>query len=79
LPKPEIKQALLRSGWSDFQDPDLRENVAWLTARRPSGRLFRIKIDRCTARVLNMTALEGPVHQPWAYGGGRRFERQYWN
>lgn len=78
LPRPEIKEGLLRSGWRDFQDPALREHVAWLTARRPSGQLFRIKIDRCTGVVLRAQPIDGPAPAPWAYQG-RRYDRQYWN
>lgn len=78
LPKAEIKHGLLREGWRDFHDPELREQVAWLNARRPSGRLFRIKIDRCTGEILKAQAIDGPTPAPWAHQQ-RRFDRHYWN
>ena len=40
LPREVVKERLLRSGWHDFHDGDVRGDIATVRARRPSGRLF---------------------------------------
>jgi hypothetical protein len=75
LPREVIKNKLIHHGWGDFHDGDLRGDVAVVHARRPSGRLFLLKIDRCSGDVLSARPLEGG-YGPYAYGP-RRWERFY--
>jgi hypothetical protein len=86
VPRAEIKHRLLSEGWRDFHDPDLRGDLASVRARRPSGRLFDLTIDRCTGQIVNARPLEprpyGPYasrfYGPYAYGAPpRRWERPY--
>lgn len=86
VPRAEIKHRLLRQGWQDFHDPDLRGDLAKVRARRPSGRLFDLTIDRCSGEIVSARPLEprrfGPFarpYGPYADGGPppRRWERPY--
>lgn len=75
VPREMIKDRLLRHGWSDFHDGDLQGNLATVHARRPSGRLFMLTIDRCSGEIVEARPLEG---RPYAYSGpGRRWDRGY--
>lgn len=70
LPRQAIRDELVRQGWHDFHDLDLRPEVALIRARRPSGHLYRLKVDRCTGEVLNARVIEeapGYPRGPWAY------------
>jgi hypothetical protein len=76
VPRAEIKHRLLREGWHDFHDPDLRGDLANVRARRPSGRLFELTVDRCTGEIVDARPLgPRPFLGPYAYGPPRRWER----
>jgi hypothetical protein len=78
VPREVIKDRLLRRGWSDFHDGDLRGGIATVRARRPSGRLFEIAIDRCSGEVISAEPLEPRRFGPYAYDPGpRRWGRPY--
>ena len=78
LPREAIKEQLLRQGWQDFHDGDARGDIATVRARRPSGRLFALTIDRCTGEIVNADPLEPRRFGPYAYGPEpRRWERSY--
>ena len=84
LPREVVKERLLRSGWHDFHDGDVRGDIATVRARRPSGRLFDLVIDRCSGEIVDARPLEarriGPYAEgsPYAYGPPpRRWERPY--
>lgn len=71
-PRAEIRDRLLRDGWSDFEELDVRNRVAVVTARRPNGLPYRLKIDRCSGDVVSAQPM-APV-----YGGPYAFrERRY--
>lgn len=75
-PRAEIRDRLLRDGWHDFEEVDVRSRVAVVEARRPDGLPYRLKIDRCSGEVVSAHPL-APV-----YGGSyafrpRRFEPYY--
>jgi hypothetical protein len=53
VPREHIKQVLVQDGWSGFQDLDMRGPFAVLHAYRPDGRLYRLKIDRCSGDLLS--------------------------
>ena len=46
LPRHVVREQLERRGWSEFQDVDLRGDVAYLRARHGNGRWFDLSIDR---------------------------------
>jgi hypothetical protein len=58
LQRHEIRRQLMELGWSDFHDVDLRREVARLRARRPSGRLYDLDVDRCTGEVVYARPLD---------------------
>ncbi len=77
LPREVVKERLHAHGWHDFHRADLRGEIATVHARRPSGRLFLLSIDRCSGEVVDARPLEGRPFGPYAYGGPRRWERFY--
>jgi hypothetical protein len=68
LPREVVKDQLLRQGWHDFHDGDARGDIATVRARRPSGRLFALAIDRCTGEIVSAEPLEPRRFGPYAYG-----------
>jgi hypothetical protein len=67
-PRELVKQQLYRDGWRDFHDGDARGGVATVRARRPSGRLFELTLDRCSGQVVRAEPLEGRASGPYAAG-----------
>lgn len=78
-PREVVKERLYSEGWRDFHDGDVRGNIATIHARRPSGRLFVLTLDRCSGDVVRAEPLEGRPFGPYAYGGAppRRWDRPY--
>lgn len=70
LPRHVIRHRLQGDGWYDFRDLELQGDVAVVNARRPSGRPFELRIDRCTGRIVEARAL-GPDYRAYGYGPGR--------
>ena len=53
VPRDEIRRELVRDGWRDFQDIEPRgDDAAVVTARRPNGQYYRLKIDRCSGQIV---------------------------
>ena len=71
-PRHVIRDRLLREGWHDFHEIDVRNSVAVVEARRPNGLPYRLKIDRCSGDVVSARPL-GPVPGPYAYGPRRYY------
>jgi hypothetical protein len=69
VPREVIKDRLIREGWHDFHDRDAQGDLISIRARRPSGRLFSLAIDRCTGEIVAADPLEGRGYGPYAYGG----------
>ena len=59
-PRELVKERLYRDGWRDFHDGDARGDIATVRARRPSGRLFELTLDRCSGEIVRPEPLEGP-------------------
>ncbi len=58
-PKDEIQHRLTRQGWFGFHAPEVIDrDTAFVKARRPSGRLFEIKLDRCSGDILSARPIE---------------------
>lgn len=76
LPRYEVRRRLQLEGWGDFQDLELRPDIALLRARRPNGDLYDLKVDRCTGSIANARLLDRYVPGPYAYGP-RRWTRPY--
>jgi hypothetical protein len=78
LPREVVKDQLLRQGWHDFHDGNVQGGIATVHARRPSGRLFALAIDRCTGDIVSAEPLEPRRFGPYAYGPPpRRWDRPY--
>lgn len=54
----EIRRELVRDGWSDFQDLEIRDGFAFVTARRPRGQFYRLKVDRCDGEVVHAKRID---------------------
>ena len=77
-PRELVKERLYREGWRDFHDGDARGSIATVRARRPSGRLFELTLDRCSGDVVRAEPLEARPVGPYAYGPHpRRWDRAY--
>jgi hypothetical protein len=63
VPRHVVKSRLRAEGWSSFHDLELSGGTAFVRARRPSGRLFELRIDRCSGEVVNARP-----YGPHAYG-----------
>ena len=68
LPREVVKERLLRQGWHDFHDGNVQGDIATVHARRPSGRLFALAIDRCSGEIVSAEPLEPRRFGPYAYG-----------
>lgn len=75
IPREEIKRRLVGEGWRDFYDLELRGDQAKVKARRPSGDLYVLRVDRCTGEIANARLLERGSHGPYAYDD--RYTRRY--
>jgi hypothetical protein len=64
VPRELARDRLRDAGWYDFHGLEPRGEVVLVQARRPSGRLFNLTIDRCSGRVVDARP---------AYGGGSRY------
>jgi len=77
VPRDVIRDRLTRHGWHDFHDGALQGNVAVVRARRPSGRLFELTIERCSGEIVSAYPLEGRTYGPFAYGPRPWWQRSY--
>ena len=77
LPREVVRDRLTRHGWHDFHDGALKGNVAVVRARRPSGRLFELTIERCSGEIVSAYPLESRVYGPYAYGPRPWWQRSY--
>lgn len=76
LPRREIERRLYDSGWHDFHDIEIRRHAARVSARRPNGDVFRLKVDRCNGEVLRADLIDRPDVGPYAWRDGpRRYGR----
>jgi hypothetical protein len=77
VPREVVRERLTRHGWHDFHDGALQGNVAVVRARRPSGRLFELTIERCSGEIVSAYPLESRVYGPYAYGARPWWQRSY--
>jgi hypothetical protein len=77
LSKDTIQRELIADGWREFHAPNvLNQDEATLRARRPDGRLFELRVDRCTGEVIAARPLGEPGYGPQVYGY-RGYPRAY--
>ena len=75
MPRDIVRDRLHADGWGDFHDLEPRGSVVRIEARRPSGRLFDLTIERCSGEILDARAVDGP--RSYAYGQRRYWQRPY--
>jgi hypothetical protein len=79
----EVRARLDDMGWRDFHGGHEQGPMVVLRARRPSGRLFELSLDRCSGEIMEARPLEARPLGPFAYNrprpfyDGPRYER--WN
>lgn len=57
VPRDVARERLRADGWGNFHDFERREQVVLVRARRPSGRLFDLVIDRCSGEIIEARPL----------------------
>jgi hypothetical protein len=76
VPREAVRARLFSEGWADFRDFEPRGRVVLVQARRPSGRLFDLTIDRCSGEVVDARPVYGPrgpgafAYGDYGYGWG---------
>ena len=76
LPRDQIRHQLQREGWSGFFGAEARGDLAAIKARRPDGRVYALRVDRCTGDVVDARPLSPQGYGPYA-DAPRRYERTY--
>lgn len=66
----EVRERLTRMGWQDFHGGQKEGDTVTLRARRPSGRLFELRLHRCSGQIADVSPLEPRRFGPYAYRGG---------
>ncbi len=61
VPKDVVRERLVRAGWGDFRNPEVRGSTALFTASRPSGTRFLLRVDRCSGEIIKTTRLSRPA------------------
>lgn len=72
VPRHVARERLRADGWNDFQDFEKSGSVLLVQARRPSGRLFDLTIDRCSGEIIAAR----PLFNGRSYAGT---PRHYWD
>lgn len=73
VPRRVARMRLVRNGWGDFHDPQVRGRVVLVRARSPSGRPFDLTIDRCSGDILDARPLRPRIYDEFADD-----RRPYW-
>jgi hypothetical protein len=69
----QVRDRLTSTGWRDFHaGKAVSEATVTLRARRPSGRLFELILDRCSGEILQARALDGPPRPYYGFKGPDR-------
>jgi hypothetical protein len=75
LSKYGIRHALNEQGWHEFDNVEMRGDVAFMTAAREGGRRFELQVDSCTGDVIEARPRVVYVDPPPAvYYGPRYYE-----
>jgi hypothetical protein len=56
----QIERMLSGQGWRGFVNSQKGVDVVGLTARRPNGLTYRLKLDRCTGVIIQANLLDQP-------------------
>jgi hypothetical protein len=75
IPREVARDRLRAAGWRGFHAVEPRDRVVLVKARRPSGRMFELTIDRCSGEVVDAR----PIYGRWgrfADGPRRHWDRR---
>lgn len=75
VPRKAIKFRLASEGWSDFDRFEPAGPFVRFTARRPSGALYDLTLDRCTGEITHAKMQAGPAWGRYATRYPRRIYR----
>lgn len=64
----QVRQRLTEMGWQDFHGGQQQGDMVVMKARRPSGRLFELTLQRCSGQIVEVRPLEG---RPYAFNNDR--------
>ncbi|MGE0767742.1 MAG: hypothetical protein AB7L90_14860 [Hyphomicrobiaceae bacterium] len=78
LPRREVRHRLHQAGWHNFHDIEIGRSWARVTASRPNGDVFRLKVDRCNGEVLRADVIDRHDPGPYAWRHGPRSGRPYY-
>jgi len=73
VPQRAIERRLIADGWGDFRNGEPAGKFVRLEARRPSGALYDLTLDRCTGDIVAARLRNGPIYG--RYARGPRFYR----
>jgi hypothetical protein len=77
VPRHVVRDRLRAEGWGDFYGFEPRGRVVLVQARRRSGRLFDLTIDRCSGAVVEARPVNGERFDSFADGPRRHWPRPY--
>lgn len=60
MQRSQIEDTLIRQGWRRLQGLELDPDVVGVTATRPNGLVYRLKIDRCSGIIISAYLLDQP-------------------
>ncbi len=64
----EVRDRLTSHGWLNFHDGrPVSSTVVLMRARRPNGRLYELRLDRCNGDILALRPLELRPYRAYAY------------
>jgi hypothetical protein len=62
LPRHAIRERLRDDGWRDIEKIDTRGDAVIVTAERPNGKVYDLKVDRCSGDIIDSRVSRGEVH-----------------
>ncbi len=77
VPRELARDRLRAAGWRGFHGVEPRDGVVLVKARRPSGRLFELTVDRCSGEVVDARPIYGRRLGPYAWGPRRPWGPAY--
>ena len=71
VPRHVVRERLEREGWHDFHGAELEGAFALVNARDESGRLYVLRIERCSGEIVEARVIGGRRQGPLAWQAPR--------